>query len=250
MSGLFSNLTSEGLEEAQDRLGGYQPLDTDVYDADIKVAYAGKSSGGAHSVTFIADAGGREYRETFWITNKQGQNYFEAKDKDGKLTGKKQALPGFTVVDDICLIATGSPLSDQPTEEKVVKIYDPESRSEKPTGVPVLVDLVGKKVKLGIIRATENQTEKDNSGNYVPKADGSTRDVNFVDKVFHPEQLMTVVEAKNGAEKATFHDSWIEKNRGITRDRTVKNGAKSGRPNTPPTQGQQTERKSLFGNKS
>lgn len=254
MAKLFGNQTTEGLEENQDRLGGgYQPNETDIYDATIKVAYAGKSAAGAQSVTVIADIGDREYRETFYVTDREGKNYYEAKDKDGNKTGNKRALPGFTVVEDICLVTTGEPLSEQDAEEKQVKIYNPETKQEEPTGVMVLTGLTNQKVKLGIIKATENKSEKNQqTGNYDLIAD--TREVNFVDKVFHAEQKMTVVEAKNGATEASFHDAWLEKNKGVIQDRRkLKDGAqggKSGRPNNPPQQGQQSERKSLFSNKS
>src|SRR5690349_11112487 len=128
MTGMFGNLSSEGLEQSSDRLGGFQPLQTDAYDMDIKVAYAGKSSGGAQSVTLIGDIDGREYRETIYVTNKKGENYFLNKDDQTK----KVPLPGFTIVDELCLVTTDAPLSAQATEEKIVKVWDPETKSEQP----------------------------------------------------------------------------------------------------------------------
>ena len=78
MTKLFSSLTTENLEKNEPMAGGgYTPLDTNVYPATIKIMYAGKSKGGANSITLIADIDGREYRETVWITNKNGQNFSE-----------------------------------------------------------------------------------------------------------------------------------------------------------------------------
>ena len=105
----FKNLSSDGLEEAQDRLGGYQPLDTDIYHGVIKAMYAGQAASGAMNVTVIVDLNGKEYRETVYITNKNGENFFLNKQDKSK----KVPLPGFTTIDDICLIATGSPLAEQ-----------------------------------------------------------------------------------------------------------------------------------------
>ena len=48
--GIFKNLNTEGLEQAEDRLGGYSPLETDAYTGEIKMAYAGKSDGGAMKI--------------------------------------------------------------------------------------------------------------------------------------------------------------------------------------------------------
>lgn len=249
MTNPFGNLTNDGLEEAEDRLGGgYQPLDTDMYMATIKAAYAGKSAGGAQNVTILADVNGREYRETIYITNKKGENFFLNKEDNSK----KVPLPGFTTIDDLCLITTEQPLAAQPVEDKMLKIWDPEQRKEMPKSVPVLVDLTGKQVLLAIGKLLENKNEKDSSGNYVPTAD--TRESNVIEKVLHPELKITVVEAKNSAEGPAYHDAWLEKNRGNVRDRrTIKDGqaGEAGRPSRgAPAAGAAAGRpKSLFGNK-
>jgi hypothetical protein len=245
MNALFGALTTDGLEEATDRLGGFQPFDTDIYTGPIKAMYAGQSDGGARNVTVIVDCGGREYRETIYVTNRKGENFFLNKN-DPK---KKVPLPGFTVIDDICLCTTGKPLAEQLTEDKVVNVYDKEAGREIPKTVPMLVDVLGQSISLGIVRQIENKNEK-SGDEYVPTAE--TREVNFIDKVFHTETKMTTVEARNGADKATFHDSWLERNKGETRDRrTIKDGegGTAGRPGASraaPQPGAKTERKSLF----
>jgi len=252
MSNIFGKLTSDGLEQTQDRLGGgYQPLDSDIYTGTIKTAYAGQAASGAMSVTLLVDlADGREYRETLYVTNKKGENFFISEAK------KKVPLPGFTVVDDLCLIATGKPLAEQETEEKVVKVYDREAQAEVPKSVPMLMALLGQPVALGVIKQIVNKNEKQGD-EYVPTAE--TREENYIDKVFHPELKLTVAEARNGQDKATFWDAWGERNKGQTRDkRTIKDGAASApagrtstaKPGTPPAAGgQQPARQSLFGKK-
>jgi hypothetical protein len=216
--GLFGNLKTEGLEEAQDRLGGFSPLDTDAYESTIKAAYAGQSSGGAMSITVVADAGGREYRETLYVTNKKGENFFLNKQDQSK----KVPLPGFTVADDLCLVTTEQPLSAQETEEKVINVYDPALKKEVPTSVQMLTALIGKQVYLGIVRQTVNKNEKQGD-KYVATAD--TRDENVIEKVFHYPTKATVSEARNG-HAPEFMDKWVERNRGKTRDRReIKDGA-------------------------
>lgn len=248
MNALFGSLTTDGHEEVTDRLGGFQPFDTDVYAGNIKAMYAGQSDKGARNVTVIADLGGREYRETIYITNKKGENWFKNKQDPSK----KVSLPGFVTIDDICLIATGKPLNEQATEEKVVMVWDRDAGKEIPKTVPMLVDCLNQPIKLGIVRQLENKNESDGNGGYTPTAD--TREVNFIEKVFHPEMNMTVVEAKNGADSATFHDAWLERNKGQVKDkREIKDGegGNAGRPaannnRAAPQAGQQQQKKSLF----
>jgi hypothetical protein len=241
--GIFGNLTNEGLEEAQDRLGGFAPLETDAYDTTIKVAYAMQSAGGAHGVVLIGDIGGREYRETLWVTNRKGENFLNKDDKT-----KKVPLPGFTVVDDICLATTEKPLSEQPTEDKVVNVYDADAKKEVPKSVPVLTDLIGKTVTLGIVKQLVNKSEKQGD-EYVPIAD--TREENVIEKVFHTPTKMTMVEARNGKTEASFFQTWLDRNKGQVRDRrTIKDGegGSAGRPGAPQAGATGAgPKKSLFG---
>ncbi len=244
--GIFNNLTNDGLEETQDRLGGGFVYDTDAYDATIKLAYAGKSKGGATSLSIVAEMpGGKEYKETLWVTNKKGENFFLNKQDNSK----KVPLPGFTVADDICLCTTEKPLADQDTEDKVVNIYDFDAKKELPTSVPVLTELLGKVVTLGVLKQLEDKTKDDGQGNYVPT--GETKETNTIDKVFHTPTKLTMVEVRNGVKEAAFYGSWVERNQGKTRDRTTKDaGGKSGAPRSGPPQsgGTAAPRKSLFGN--
>ena len=253
---LFGNMKSDGLEETEDRLGGFSSLETDIYTGVIKQMYAGQSAAGARSITILFDHDGKEYRETVYITNKNGENFFLNKDKDGKPTGKKVPLPGFTIIDEICLVTNGKPLCDQAHEEKMVKVYDPDAKKELPKSVPVLIDLLGQTVSLAIVKVLENKSVKDGNGAYQPTAD--ERESNVIEKVFHTETKMTVPEARQGAEAPTFYNAWLERNKGKTRDkRSIKDGQGGNTGRTGKLQGgppqaagqQATARKSLFGGK-
>ncbi len=245
---LFGNLNSAGLEESQDRLGGYSALESDSYTGKIKLAWAGKSPQGAQFINLVVAFGNTEYRETLYITNRNGENFYLNKNDKTK----KVPLPGFTVIDDMCLVTTGKPLCEQSTEEKIVKVWDSTEKKELPKSVPVLVDLLEKEVTLGIIKELQNKTENVN-GEHIPI--GETREVNIIDKVFHTETGMTVAEARAGQTEGTFHGSWVERNKGKNRDkRTLKDGAtgQAGAPKRPAgaaPSANQPARKSLFGNK-
>ncbi len=249
----FGNLKTDGLEETQDRLGGFAALETDSYTGTIMLAYGEKSKGGALGVNIHYDFKGKQYRETYWVTNKKGENWFlNPNDKN-----KKVPLPGFTVVEDICLMTTGKGLADQKEEDKIVNIYDYDAKKELPKSVPVLIDLIGQDITLGIIQEIVNKNEKnDSTGEYTAIAE--SRNQNVVDKVFHYPSNVTMAEARKAEADGTtaeplFHAAWVEKNKGITRDkRTIKDGStgapQSGRPSgAAPTTGKPTS--SLFGKK-
>jgi hypothetical protein len=245
---LFSGMTNEGLEETEDRLGGYAVYPSDIYNAIVKMAYAGKSASGAQFINFEFDLGnGRMYREVAYFTNKKGENFWVNETK------KKVPLPGFSLVDDICLLTTDEPLAAQATEDKMVKVYDADAKKELPKSVPVLMGLIGKPISLGILKQLESKSIKNSSGEYVPT--GETRETNLIDKAFHTETKLTVVEARNGKDAGEFWDKWLEKNKDAVRDRRAKTVAGSaggvGRPAAgPPVAGAGGgERKSLFGAK-
>lgn len=243
---LFGGLTSTGLEETQDRVGGFAPKESGIYTGKIKAMYAGESNGGAKSVSIIVDIDGSEYKETCYITNKKGENFFLNKQD----TKKKVPLPGFTIIDDICLATTGKALAEQDTEEKVVQVYDADAGKALPKAVPMLIDCLGQEISLGIIKQMVNKNVKQGN-DYVPTAE--VREENFTDKVFHTETKMTIVEARQGAEEAKFWGTWEERNKGVTRDkRTIKDGQGGAQAGAPKAAGAQTAAspsKSLFGKK-
>ena len=212
---IFAKLTTDNIEESKDVLGGsFEPKPTGVYDAVIKLAYEGKArNSDAQSITIHADIDGDEFRETLWITNKQGVNYYTSKDE----AKKKMPLPGFTTVDDLCLLTTGHPLAEADTEEKVLKLYDFTERKELPKNVLVLVDLIGQPVKLGILREINDKQKKDDSGDYVNT--GETRTENTINKVFHSETGRTVSEYRHEVETPEFMTAWKTKNAGKDRNR-------------------------------
>lgn len=244
MSNPFAKLTAtDQMEAAQDRLGGFTPLPSDVYEATIKVAYAGSAANSnAQSVTLHADIGGKEYRETFWVTSKEGDNFYY--DKNDKK--KKIPLAGFIHIDDICLLTTGMPLSEQAIEEKTVKIWNGKEKREENRPMPVLVDLIDKKVTLGILRNIVDRQAKGQDGEY--RNTGETRMENAIDKVFHHETLRTVNEYRNEVNTAEFMEAWVEKNKGQDRNRAKGvAGNAGGGAGAPGASGSGSPAKKLFG---
>lgn len=223
MSNPFASLSSTGLEVAQDTLGGFAPIESGVYDAIIKIAFAGQSKGGAHNVTFHLDINGREHRETIYVTNKQGENFYLNK----RDQTKKMPLPGFTMANNLALLATGFDLGNLAVEERVIKLWDKDAAGEINTKVNAFVDLTGKAIKVGIIQQIVDKNVDDGTGKYVPS--GETRNESVLDAVFHAESDRTVNEVKaNGP--AEFLGKWEAKNKGQIKNRSSKVEGQTGRP--------------------
>lgn len=208
---MFNDLKNDGLIEQEDRVGGGSfSVPSNIYLATIKMAYGGVSKAGAKFVRFIFDLDGKEFSETLYVTNKDGKNWYLDKNNG------KAPLPGFTHVENICMMANETPLSEQDMDTKIVKAYDPEAGKETNQEVPALVDLIGKKVALGILLQIEDKYN----------APGETREVNRISAVFHADTKQTLNEAKGGKD-ATFWDKWLEANEGKTRDISGKSSGSS-----------------------
>lgn len=245
---LFGKLTTDGLEEQTDRLGGgFTALDHNIYSGKLKALYAITAGSGAMGVVILFQHAGGEYRETVYVTNRNGENFFV-----DKTTQKKVPLPGFTTINNICMITTGKPLSEQTIEDKVFNIWDKEAGKELPKSVPTLVDTMGQDISFGILKYLEDKTKLEGN-EYVPT--GETRDTNQIHTVFHTESHSTLLEAEKGQDP-TFWDKWVEKYVGTPAiDRTSKvPGVSKGKPGVPgaaPQAGgqQAASRPSLFGKK-
>lgn len=217
----FENLDVNGLEQVEDRLGGSRNvLESDVYLAKIKTAYSTKSSGGANAINLVLEIKGEEYKETIYITNKEGKPYFIKNDK-------KIPLPGFKKIDDICLLTTKVPLVKSKTEDKQYKIYSSEEGKEVTKSCPTLVDLIGKTIKVSIIKRTVNKMKKVN-GSYEPTAE--TINENEIQHVFRESDNCTLNEAKSKKEATSkgedytpkFMESWLKEYKGKTINKAKK----------------------------
>lgn len=214
-------LGSQVQEDDTDRLGGYQTLDTDVYRAEITMAYLGKSQGGAASITFLYKAGGMDMSETIYVTDKKGSPTYHR-------DGKDYPLPGWTMANAICALATGKGIADQVTETRSVNVYNSTAGREVPTPSECLINLMGAKVAFGIQRVSENKSKKDGtnpdgSAKYVRTAE--VRTFNKI-AVAANAQGFTHNETKNTAcTEPVFLAKWQEKNRGVDVDKTKKDVA-------------------------
>jgi len=209
---LLKDFTTDGLDAAKDTLGGFQLLPSGIYLSRVKMAYITQSAGGATGVVLELDTGNHAHMETVWISSKTGANYYKGQN------GEKKPLPGFTLINELCLLTTDKPLSQQEVETKKVEVFDFESMGKVLKAVPVLTELIGTRVHAGIHKQIENKQVKNAAGVYVATSD--TREKNALNKVFHFETGQTFNEKEADAE-ARFQEQWVAKYGGVTLDKTT-----------------------------
>ena len=246
---IFSNLTTEGMEKAEDVVGGgnFDPVPTGIHDAIVKLAYAITSAGGAKGVSLILDIGGKEVRETVYVTKKTGENFYIDKNDN-----KRRPMPGFTTIDELCLLTTETHLAEVEMENKMVKIYNKEAGGEVPTEVPVITPMLGQSVKVAMFRKIENKTEKNtNSGIYEPT--NESRTINDIVKFMHPETSRTVNEYMQEIEEPVWATEWSNRfgDKDLNKFKVIEGGGAgssgTGTPGSAGTSGEATPKKKLFG---
>lgn len=187
--------------------GGGFILDSNLYPMIVDNAYLDKSSGGAMNMNLhlkIKGGDKRVFRFTVYMTsgNAKGGKPYYVKD------GKKYPLPGYTMVDHITKICAGLPVSQISPEKKLVKLYDFDAKSEVPREVPVVTEIVGKEILVGIQKRRENKRVQQGDD----WVDGpEAREFNEIAKVFHPDGF-TVTEKVAEADEAAFVKKWKEAN--------------------------------------
>lgn len=264
MSTLFGKLKDKAskAEAPVDRVGGgFKAQDTDIYIGTLKVAYAGQSDKGANFVQVIIEdlvnattgASAGTHREQLYITSGNVKGNSPTYEKNGK----EFFLPGYTVANDIFVMTAETELPDTVFEEKVVNIYDFEQSKELPKSVMVPVDAVGQKVAVALKKSQEYKRVKGNDG-YVDSDE--IKEVVNIDKVFHPDLKLTVLEVTEAlaadrdlaSEEPVFWNAWLEANQGKVDTHKLKKSGNAGTAGAPPAAANPTAgaaKKSLFGKK-
>lgn len=209
---MFNTLktNNEALQENTDRIGGgFQPLKSNIYQAEVVYAYGITSKNGAKGLTVkfnILQEGKEPYpfTTTFWISDKKGNTFYLDKE------GKTHNLPGFNQANHLSVLLTGKELQDSEFEVRSLPIYNFESRKEEPTEVQAIPELFGKTLALAIKLIRENKREKSTStGEYEPV--NEERFINDIDKVFvinDEGEVFTFDEVRNNL-PSEFATKWI-----------------------------------------
>lgn len=219
---MFGNLkTNEtAMQEKTDRIGGgYQPLPSGIYQAEVAHAYATTSKSGAMGlvVKFNIIQDGKDpypYTTTFWVSDKKGNTFYLDKD------GNPHNLAGFNQANHLCALVTGKGLQEVAFEPRTLQLYDYDAKKEVPTEVNAATELFGQTVALAIKHIRENKREKSPStGEYEPV--NEERFTNDIDKVFgisDAGEAYTFDEAANEI-PFEFAEKWLAKWKDKTDDK-------------------------------
>lgn len=182
--------------------GGFT-LPTGLYPMVIENAYLDKTDTGAMMmhVHLKRKVGGNQvYRFNNCIVSGDAKGNKPTYIKDGK----EYPLPGYSQMNQICKIAAGVTLGQIEPEKKLVKLYDFDAKAEVPREVPVVTQIVGQEILVGIRLRRENKRAQQN-GKWVDT--NEAREFNEIDKVFYPDGF-TVTEKAAEAEEASFVEKW------------------------------------------
>lgn len=239
MSLLAALASDSSIQNETDNIGS-SVLESGIYPSVVETAYINKSDGGALGLVCNFKSNGKTFRQTFWMTSgtaKGCKNYYEDKN------GEKKYLPGFIQANALALLTTGQEISALDTETKVIKAWNKDTKSEMPTKVEMLMDMVGKDIVVGLLKQTVDKTAKADDGSYQPT--GETRDENEVDKFFRASDNKTTQEIRDQVD-ASFINTWSKKWTGQTKMKSK--GAAGGSVAGAPKASASTKPKvSLFG---
>lgn len=218
----FANLKiDDDVKYDEDSVGGGSfTWESGVYDVVVDMAYLLESKGGAMGLHLTLLNGQKKLKETLWITSgkAKGQKptYIDAK-------GTKRPLPGYTQGLNLCMSALDVTLEDaaQSAEAKTINMYDFDAKKDVPTSVDhVMTNLIGKQVKVGVIKRIENKRGNDGTGKYVDLPE--TREVNVISQFFYADSGLSVMEKAKGQTEASFIGEWKKANDGKTHNRAKK----------------------------
>jgi hypothetical protein len=226
---ILSGMTNDIKDVKQDTdhvpSGKYGVVDSGLYNCTVEMAYIKESAKGAIAVALtLKDENGHEIKEDLWIQSgnaKGNKNYYEGKNG-------KAYLPGFTAIDSLCLLATGKALSTQDTEEKAVKVWSYDAKTDVPTQVQVLVDLLDKPITVGVLRKTVDKTAEGPDGEWHPT--GEHIDRNEINKFFRAADRLTTAEIRSGTTEGAYCAKWDTLYSGITKDETSRDSSKIATP--------------------
>lgn len=198
------------VEENVERVGGFSADESAVYVKGITQAYLSTSKNGAFAINLATkDKTGDERNYQFYFTNRQGQTYYTK-------GGKKMQLPGFALLNAICMLTcnqTAQQVLSKP-KKQVIDLMDWESRKEVPTEVKTFPQICKKAIKFGIVKVISNAYNKG-------KVTNNRREQNEIKMVFHAKTSLTITELAGNLDEPELHAQWEKTWTGKTDDQFV-----------------------------
>jgi len=215
-------------------------MPSDVLTFAVKSAYINTTTSGANflKVEFInKNKDILRFSECFQSGDAKGNKTYWT-DKDNV----DHDLPGYASVNELLLAILGDDmLGDDDTvgdifdllanggiESKSIPIYSYKDKKAIPTKVPVVVDILNLKVKIGVLDTYTDIPAKDGGGNYIyvkgkSQPSGKCKRVNTIDKFFNVDSDLTYAEFLEGKEQGTFIEDWLKTSKDVVYDSTADN---------------------------
>ena len=211
----------------KDTLGGGKfTLDSGVYEFTIKSMYPVKNKGGSTSMQLVLETADKKlFNPLIYFMDKDGSMTTIA--SYGEVKGKKVDTFGKQQLDSICRMAVGKSLVEVSTSEEKKTVIKQFTKDEK-IQVDMYMDVIGKKITLGILETRKNKQTEVNS-KWVDS--NEERIENSISKIFSPEGF-TKEELDKQLATPIFIEAWKEKFEGKLQDKfkAVKGGAVNGSP--------------------
>jgi len=212
----------------KDTLGGGKfTLDSGVYEFTIKSMYPVKNKGGSTSMQLVLETADKKtFNPCIYFMDKDGSMTTISNWGDTK--GKKVDTFGKQHLDAICRMAVGKSLVEVSASEEKKTVIKQFTKDEK-IQVDMYMDVIGKKVTLGILETRVNKQAQDATGKYVPI--NEERIENSISKIFSNEGF-TKEELDKKLTTPVFIEAWKEKFEGKLQDKfkAVVGGVVSGSP--------------------
>lgn len=198
--------------------GGFRPFESNVYNFEIEYAFLDISKSEAKCVKLHCKSDdGRRFRQDIYFTSGKAKGckstYVDKHD------GTLKLLPGYELVNDLCLLAARKNLVKlaPQIQKKTIQLYDFEAKAEVPTDVQMMMPLVGKKITACIQQQIVDKNVENSSGNYVPS--GYTRLQSEIVKFLNFKDGRTVGEIQK-KEEGTYLAKWLKLNEEQVSDRS------------------------------
>ena len=207
--------TQQNVKQKDVVSGGYQPLESGIYQLMITQAYASVTAGGSKAVNlrFKTSDGAREVREVLYVTKKKGGNTFVNEN-----TGETQYMMGFELADSLAEILCECHLSELEMETRIVKVYSPKEGKEVNQEVPVMVQLLDQPIYACIQKVQVNKSVKADKG-YVETNEMIEK--NEIVKFLRAADRKSILEIRADSD-AQFYDDWNKQWAGKTRNKFKK----------------------------
>lgn len=181
--------------------GGWSADESGVQLVVLTEAYLTESQHGALAFNFSTkDKEANERRYQIYFTNRKKEVFYT-----DKKTKEKRKLPGYQTVDNICKAVCGKTFMEvnKTAKNKVIDLFDFESRKEIPTEVKSFPAVLKKPVLLGVIKIVKNKYAKGKETN-------DKVEVNEVNMVFRKSDKLTPKEVDEKKTEPKQHDRWVK----------------------------------------